>query len=183
MNKALKISLKILNYIIVISVLILAFLLVGIKIFGFKIYTILSGSMEPNYHVGALVYVKETPQEELKEKDTISFYISDNTIATHRIIEVVEDEGKTYYRTQGDANEMEDASLTPYEKVIGKVIFSIPLLGYLSSFIQQPPGNFVAIAVGLILIVIVFILDSLTETKKEDKKTEVKNEEKGSNNN
>lgn len=185
MNKALKVTLKVLNYIIVISVLILAFLLVGIKILGFDIYTVLSGSMEPNYHVGALIYVKEQPCEDLKKGDTITFYLSENTISTHRIKEVIQEDGKTYYRTKGDANEMEDAKLTPYENVIGKVIFTVPLLGYLSNFIQKPAGKFVAICVSILLIIIVFILDSLTDNKNENKKkkVEVKNEEESSNNN
>jgi signal peptidase len=64
LNETLKTTLKIINYMIVSIVLILAFLMVGIKIFGFQIYTVLSGSMEPNYHVGSLVYIKETEQKE-----------------------------------------------------------------------------------------------------------------------
>lgn len=183
MNETLKTTLKIINYMIVSIVLILAFLMVGIKIFGFKIYAVLSGSMEPNYHVGSLVYIKETEQKELKKGDTITFYLSENTIATHRIKEVVKEDNKIYYRTKGDANEIDDAKLTPYENVIGKVIFSIPLLGYISTFIQRPPGSYAAIGIGIVLIIIEFVIDSLTENKKETKKTEVKNEKKGSNNN
>lgn len=183
MNETLKITLKIINYMIVSIVLILAFFLVGIKIFGFQIYSVLSGSMEPNYHVGSLVYIKKVEQKELKKGDTITFYLSENTIATHRIKEVVNEDNKIYYRTKGDANEIDDAKLTPYENVIGKVIFSIPLLGYLSTFMQRPPGNFVAVGIGIVLIVIVFVIDSLTDNKKETKKMEVKNEKKGSNNN
>lgn len=178
MNKALKITLKITNYMIVLVVLALAFFLVGIKIFGFQIYTVLSGSMEPNYHVGSLVYIKEAKQEELKKGDTITFYLSENTIATHRIKEVVEEDGKVLYRTKGDANEIDDAKLTSYDNVIGKVIFSIPLLGYLSSFIQRPPGSFIAVGIGIVLIITVFVLDALTDNKK----MEVKNEKKDINN-
>lgn len=183
MNETLKITLKIINYMIVSIVLILAFFLVGIKIFGFQIYSVLSGSMEPNYHVGSLVYIKKVEQKELKKGDTITFYLSENTIATHRIKEVVNEDNKIYYRTKGDANEIDDAKLTPYENVIGKVIFSIPLLGYLSTFMQRPPGNYVVVGIGIVLIVIVFVIDSLTDNKKETKKMEVKNEKKGSNNN
>ena len=113
MNETLKITLKIINYMIVSIVLILAFFLVGIKIFGFQIYSVLSGSMEPNYHVGSLVYIKKVEQKELKKGDTITFYLSENTIATHRIKEVVNEDNKIYYRTKGDANEIDDAKLTP----------------------------------------------------------------------
>lgn len=182
MNSKTKLILKIISTAIVTIVAVLAFFLVGIRIFGFEIYTVLSGSMEPTYHVGSLVYVKETESQDLKVDDTITFKLTEETIATHRIIEIVEEENSIYYRTKGDANEIEDEKLTSYNDVIGKVEFSIPLLGFLSSFIQSPPGNYITIIIGLILIAFVFIIDSKTEDNKKDKKKEVKNEEKDSNN-
>lgn len=179
MNKKKKLILKTISSIIVIIIALLAFLLVGIKIFGFQIYTVLSGSMEPNYHVGSLVYTKKVEQKELKKDDVITFYLSGNTIATHRIEEIVKEDGEIYYRTKGDANETSDAKLTSFDKVIGKVVFTVPLLGYLSVFVQQPVGRVVSIGLGIVLIVVVFAIDSLTSDKK---KTEVKNEKKDCNN-
>lgn len=186
MNKNIKILLKAINYIIVSMVILLAFLLVGIRFFGFELYTVLSGSMEPNYHIGSLVYVKEVDQKELKKGDVITFYLTENTIVTHRIIEVIEDEKtkEINYRTKGDANEIADGKLTPNNNVIGEVIFSIPLLGYFSNFIQRPVGSFITIVVGLLLIVLVFAIDYITDNQKKiKKKMEVKDEKKGSNNN
>lgn len=190
MSHTLKTILKISNYVIVSIVIVLAFLLVGIRMFGFEIYTVLSGSMEPTYHVGSLVYVKDVGLQELKKGDAITFYLTENTIATHRIIEIIKDEktSEVKYRTKGDANEIEDGKLTPYEKVIGKVIFTIPLLGYFSNFIQRPPGNFITIGIGILLIILVFIIDAITEDKKNLKKPlkipkrRPKNEKKDSNN-
>lgn len=176
---------KIISTTIVTMAVILAFLLVGVRIFGFEIYTVLSGSMEPTYHVGSLVYVKKTDSDELKVGDTITFKLTENTIATHRIKEIIKEENTIYYRTKGDANEIEDKKLTSYNDVIGKVEFSIPLLGFLSSFIQRPPGSYITIVIGILLIIFVFVIDSKTEDNKNKKakKKEVKNEEKDNDNN
>lgn len=55
--RTLEVTLKTISYILISLVLALAVLLVGLKIFGFQIYTVLSGSMEPEYKTGGLVYI------------------------------------------------------------------------------------------------------------------------------
>ena len=92
MNKSTKFILKLISNLIVIIAVALAILLVGLKFTGLQIYTVVSGSMEPTYHVGSLIYVKKVDPSTLKIKDPITFKLSDNTIATHRIIEIVKDE-------------------------------------------------------------------------------------------
>ena len=51
--------------------------------------------------------------------------------------------------------------------VLGEVKFSIPYLGYLASYIQEPPGSYVAISVGAILLLLVFLPDLIFETDEE----------------
>ena len=142
MNKSIKFILKLISNLIVIIAVALAILLVGLKFLGLQIYTVISGSMEPTYHVGSLIYVKKVDPSTLKEKDAITFQLSDKTIATHRIIEIVHDETNTNvykFRTKGDANKDVDANLIEPNKVLGKPIFTIPLLGYLAIYIQGYP--------------------------------------------
>ena len=67
-------------------VIVFAFLLVGVRIFGLTPYTVLSGSMEPNYHVGSLIYVKQVDPDDLKVDDPITYVIEGGTVVTHRII-------------------------------------------------------------------------------------------------
>jgi len=122
----------------------LAVLLAGVRLFGFQVFTVLSGSMEPVYHVGSVIYVKDVDYRDLKEGDPITYMLDEDTVATHRIVGIVPDEEDPTvlrYRTKGDANENEDASLVHYKNVIGMPVFTIPYLGYLASYIQQPPGN------------------------------------------
>lgn len=181
MNKYIKFTLKTISTLIVLIAVTLAILMVGLKFIGFQIYTVVSGSMEPTYHVGSLIYVKQVDPSTLKVKDSITFKLGDNTIATHRIIEIVRDEETPsgyQFRTKGDANDNPDANLVEPEKVLGKAYFTIPYLGYLATYIQSYPGNMVAICVAIALIIIVVILDMITEDKKEEQKEEKSIKEK-----
>ena len=156
-------------------VVIIAILLVGVRLIGLNVYTVLSGSMEPTYHTGSLIYVKKVDYTELKTNDVITFMLDENTIATHRIVEVVPDENDSTvlrYRTKGDANDAVDGSLVHYKNVIGSPVFSIPKLGYLANYIQQPPGMYVAISAGAILMMLVFIPDLFEKDEPKKKKDE-----------
>lgn len=171
MNKSIKFILKLISSLIVLIAVALAILMVGLKFVGLQIYTVVSGSMEPTYHVGSLIYVKKVDPSTLKEKDPITFRLSDDTIATHRIVEIVYEENnpKEYkFRTKGDANEDVDANLVEPNKVLGKALFTVPYLGYLATYIQSYPGNMVAICIAVSLLILVIILDMLTEEPKQE---------------
>lgn len=175
MNKYIKFILKAISSLIVLVAVSLAIFMVGLKFIGFQIYTVISGSMEPTYHVGSLIYVKKIEPSTLKEKDPITFKLSDDTIATHRIVEIVYDEENPNlykFRTKGDANEDIDANLVEPNEVLGKAYFTIPYLGYLATYIQSSPGNIVAICIAISLIILVIIIDLITEDKKEEPKKE-----------
>ena len=83
-------------------VVIFAVLLIGVRLFGIQVYSVISGSMEPEYPVGALIYVKEVKPSEVEVGDVITFVLSNETPATHRVIAIDKEEQLFY--TQGDAN-------------------------------------------------------------------------------
>lgn len=148
--------------VLVILVVILAIMLVGVRLVGLQVYTVLSGSMEPTYHVGSLLYVKSVDTSELMAGDVITFLLDEDTLATHRIVEVVSDEedpATIRFRTKGDANDAEDGSLVHYKNVVGSPVFSIPKMGYFANYIQKPPGLYVSISVAALLMVLVFLPD------------------------
>ena len=158
---------------IVAAVVILAVLLVGARLIGLQVFTVLSGSMEPAYHVGSLIYVKEADAAELTSGDVITFMMDNNTVVTHRIVEVVPDENDPEilrFRTKGDANNAEDGSLVHYRNVIGTPIFTIPALGYVATYIQNPPGTYVAVSVAAIMLALVFVPDLFSDDKKKRSK-------------
>ena len=159
-------------------VVIFAVLLIGVRLFGIQVYSVISGSMEPEYPVGALIYVKEVKPSEVEVGDVITFVLSNETPATHRVIAI--DKDAQLFYTQGDANYqineetgekvyMEDPPVH-FNNLIGKPVFKIPVLGYIAYYIQHPPGMYIAIAAGAILLILVFLPDLLKSEKKETKK-------------
>ena len=154
---------------LVVAVVLLAIALAGVRLFGLQVYTVLSGSMEPAYPVGALLYDKKVDPAQLRPGDVITFMLDEETIVTHRIVEVVPDEedpSVIRFRTKGDANAAEDGSLVHYKNVLGTPVFTIPKLGYFANFVQQPPGLYVAIAFGAVLVLLAFLPDLLGDDKK-----------------
>ncbi len=155
---------------IVALAILLAVALVGVRLLGFQVFTVLSGSMVPTFHTGSLIYVRDVDYRQLRAGDVITFMLSEDTVATHRIVAVVPDEqdpDTLRYRTKGDANNAEDGSMVHYKNVIGKPVFTIPVLGYIANYIQNPPGTYVAISAGAILILLVFLPDLFEEEKKQ----------------
>ena len=182
MNKSLKKIWNVISSILVALVVLLALLLVGARIVGLQVFTVLSGSMEPTYHTGSLIYVKKVDPYTIKEGQPITFMLDENTVATHRVVGIVPDEedpAVIRFRTKGDANEAEDGSLVHYKNVIGTPIFSIPYLGYVADYIQHPPGMYIAISAGAVLLLLVFIPDIFADDKEQEKKKKSSRRKKG----
>lgn len=167
--------------ILVAVVVMAAVMLVGARLIGLQVFTVLSGSMEPTYHTGSLIYVKDADPFTLKAGDVITFMLDENTVATHRITEVVPDENDTSvvrFRTKGDANDAEDGSLVHYKNVIGAPVFTIPYMGYIANYIQNPPGMYIAITGAVVLVILLFLPDMLRAAEKADEKDAEKREKK-----
>ena len=115
--------------------LIIAYAIVEIPmLFGYNPLVVLSGSMEPSYKVGSVLYYKSVEEENLKVGDVITFELKDGTFVTHRINRIVNGE----YETKGDANNTPDLFKVKYENVKGKVAkVSVPFIGYYVKFINS----------------------------------------------
>ena len=173
MPKAVKKAFDIFSSIVVVVVVILAIMLVGVRLVGLQVFAVLSGSMEPNYHTGALIYVKPVEPHDLQTGDVITYMVSEDTVVTHRIAGVVpddEDPNIWRFRTKGDANEQEDSILVHEANVIGTPVFTIPYMGYITDYIQNPPGTYYAIAIGAMVMMIMFIPDLLEEDEPKQEK-------------
>ena len=173
MSKSLKKIWNAVSTVLVALVVILALLLVGARVIGLQVFTVLSGSMEPTYHTGSLIYVKKVDPYTIEEGQPITFMLDEDTIATHRVVGIVPDEEDPTvirFRTKGDANDAEDGSLVHYKNVIGTPIFSIPYLGYIADYIQHPPGMYIAISAGAVLLLLVFLPDVFADDGKDEKK-------------
>lgn len=151
--------------VLVAIVVIFAVLLVGVRLFDIQVYSVISGSMEPEYPVGSLIYVKEVDPSEIKVGDVITYVLPNDMPSTHRVIGV--DAANQHFYTKGDANDIADGSPVHFKNLIGTPVFKIPLLGYVAYYIQHPPGMYIAIAIGAILLILVFLPDLF---KKDGKK-------------
>lgn len=151
--------------VLVVLVVVFAIFLMGSRLVGLQVFNVISGSMEPTYSVGDLLYVKTVDPDSVKVGDPITFVLNEDlVVATHRVVAI--DSENRLFTTKGDANGTEDAAPVHFNNLIGIPVFAIPLLGYVSSYIQNPPGMYVAIAFGVILLAAVFLPDMLIKKKK-----------------
>ena len=138
------------------------------KVFGYQIYHITSGSMEPEIPTGSIIYAKQTDPLELQPKDVIVFYGGQgaDTTVTHRVVENRREDQKLV--TKGDANAGNDVLPVPYRQVIGCVELSIPNLGFLVSFFASGQGKISMLAflvAGLLFRMVgLRMADDLNET-------------------
>ena len=138
---------------------------------GFSLFRVMTGSMEPEIPVDALIVVKQTDATLLAEGDVITFYSRDPSlhgeVNTHRILRIENDEdGETVFVTKGDANNVEDRYPTLQEDLIGKVVYSSAGMGKLVRLISNPLIFIPLIVIPLILILGRNVLDSIRLAKK-----------------
>lgn len=143
------------------------------NLFGYQIKTVLSGSMEPNIKTGSIVIVKTGGDPTIfKENDIVTFKATENRIVTHRIVDVVQKNGKTMYRMKGDSNKTKDMNLVLPQNVIGKYTnITIPYIGYFIEFTKSKGGSLLLFLIpGLLLFgySLIAIWRTLTQHKKEN---------------
>ena len=167
MSNKLKKIWDITSTVIVVAMVLCAVFLMGSRLLGYQCYTVISGSMRPEYNVGDLIYVKKVPVAEITVGTPITFVLNeDMVVATHRVVEV--DAANQRFYTKGDANEIMDSEPVHFNNVIGVPEFSIPKLGYVSDFIQNPPGTYITLGVGIVLLFFAFVPDMFAKKKIEE---------------
>lgn len=143
----------------VVLVAVFALLIVGVKLLGWDVYVVQSGSMEPQIPTGSVIYTKAPDIENLQKGDIITFKLAGGKVATHRI-DSVEGSGQTLsFITKGDANDAVDANPVLPGNIIGEYVAVIPYAGYIINYVQSPSGIFVSIAVIAFLLILMLIPD------------------------
>ncbi len=121
-------------------------------IFGYSVYRVSSGSMEPELSVGDVILSKKIDAKTLEIGDIITYNGTEGSYAgkviTHRIENIEEYDGQRLFTTKGDASPQADPVV--YEgQILGKMAFKVPIIGVLYSFFITPYG---LIAVLLIIL-------------------------------
>ena len=124
--------------------------------------------MEPTISTGSVVISK--PQSEYKVGDIVTFKNAGSNkpqeTTTHRIVEVQKSKtGQNQYITKGDANNSKDSGFLTSDRIIGKELFSIALIGYLVGYIKTLPGLLLIIIIPAVII----IYEEIRKIKKEAK--------------
>ncbi len=140
------------------------------SILGYRVFYIVSGSMEPTIHTGAAVLVQKSDEYVLD--DIITFESSDSAIYgypnTHRIIDVAEENGKKVFTTKGDANPIADGYTVSEDAIYGKVVFhtgEMYWLGTLIGMMTTPLGFITVIILPILAIIAIMIRDFTKEYK------------------
>lgn len=162
---------NLISTLMIIACLAITAALIAPRLAGREAFAVMSGSMEPYYHVGSIVYVdKDISPEEIQVGDPITFRKADTAVATHRVIAI--DKEARQFTTKGDANEVQDMAPVSFDNVIGKAGMSIPLLGYISLNITTKKGMIAAAAVVVVFILLQLIPEILKTEEKEGKSDE-----------
>ena len=153
--KVLAIIGKIICILFYILVGVVAVFITIVLIFGWKLYCIQTGSMEPEYPVGMMIAVEPVSFEQLGVGDVITFVQGDNTVVTHRVVEI--DSETQMLITKGDNNNVTDSAPASFKNVIGRVKFGIPLIGYFVLILNTTFGKWMVGIVALALVGIAII--------------------------
>lgn len=133
------------------------------SVFGYKPFIVLSGSMETEIKRGDLIITKIVDPTKLGVDDVIAFRDAEETITTHRIIDIVERNGETYFITKGDNNSSQDQNLVELSDVEGIYIMRIPGIGSMMKSLSEPT-TILIIGLG---ITIIFVISFSISNKKQ----------------
>lgn len=118
---------------------------------------VLTDSMYPVIESGDLIICKGAEAEEIQVGDIIAFFDpagNGTTIVTHRVIEVVEENGQLAWRTKGDNNNTEDRLPVTADKLVAVYEGTrIPGFGNVALFMQSTPGLIICVVCPILLLV------------------------------
>ena len=118
---------------------------------------VLTDSMYPDIKSGDIILAKKTDANSIEVGDDISFFDpagNGTSIVTHRVIEIIEEDGQLSFRTKGINNNTEDRVTVPADKLVGKYTgIRIAFAGNIALFMQTVPGLLICVVVPIVLLV------------------------------
>lgn len=188
-NKFIKFLLKFIKVIVWIFVLLVIFVILVQRIFNnrvsigsYRMFTVVTGSMEPVYNVGEVVISKEVDPSTINEGDDVVYLGEKNDfkdkIVTHRVIKIENKDGEYYFTTKGVANDYSDPVISS-DQIYGKVVYKPVVLSFLSGILNTKLGFYLLIFVPVAFLIFLEILDYIKRKEgelDEEQKEEVKEE-------
>ena len=186
-NKFLKFLFKFIKVIVWVFVLLVIFVILVQRIFNnqvsigsYRMFTVVTGSMEPVYNVGDVVISKEVEPSTINKGDDVVYLGEKNDfkdkIVTHRVIKIENKDGEYYFTTKGVANDYSDPVISS-DQIYGKVVYKPVVLSFLSGILNTRLGFYLLIFVPVAFLIFLEILDYIKRKEgelDEEQKEEVK---------
>lgn len=141
------------------------------SILGFRLFTVATGSMKGVYNVNDVIAVEDFDNKKLKVGDDIAFIGNrgglENKLVTHRIVKIEEGSDGRIFTTKGVKNSVEDPSITE-NQVLGKVVGVVPVVTQINHVVKSQLGFFCLIFCPLVLVIVLEILQTITDIKIEN---------------
>lgn len=136
-------------------------------VLGYRPVVVLSGSMEPTYHVGSIIYYKQAAFENINVGDPITYRAGEGSLVTHRVTE--RHDISREFVTRGDANNTEDPNPVSYDQVVGKASsISLPYMGVVVEKGRRPA----VIGIMVAILGLGFVMDQLPGGKEKGRAAE-----------
>lgn len=152
-----------------------------ISFLNYRLFTVVSGSMEPKYSIGDVLLAKEVEISDIEVGDSISYLGTSgqfkDKVITHEVIQIEQDaDGKYLFHTKGIANVAEDP-VVKEEQVYGKIVHEAKVLSFIYGLVAKPAGMFILVIIPLFYVIgsefLSFLLD-----REEERREKAKNKKK-----
>ena len=161
-----------LSWVLLVAVALLAIVVVVVPLVtGAKPYTILTGSMAPQYAPGTLVVVQSVDVSEINLGDVITYQLESGKpeVVTHRVVAVgAAADGTPLFVTRGDANDGDDPEPVRPVQIVGKLWYSVPYIGWINNVVtgQARAWALPVVIAGLFVYGIVLIALSFRDRRR-----------------
>lgn len=146
-----------------------------ISIGGYRVFSVATGSMVPDYEIGDVLIVKETNIDELKEGDDVSYLGKASSfsgkVVTHRIKYIEETENGKIFHTQGLANDAEDPAITG-DQIYGKVVYKCVIFSMLTKLVNNMTAFYILVFIPLGILVFLQIKDMIDVRREDEEDTD-----------
>ena len=145
-----------------------------ISFLNYRIFTVVTGSMEPRYKIGDVLIAKEKDPSEIKIGDAISYLAEKgeikNRVVTHEVVNITRDENGDYlFHSKGIVNLVEDP-VVHQDRVYGVVVYKTKILSFVRKMISTDLGMLLFVVIPILYIIISEMIATLIE--KEEKRRE-----------
>ena len=142
-----------------------------VSIGNYRMFTVVTGSMKPEYDIYDVIIVKNTDLKDIKVGDDVTYEGAEGSvkdkIVTHRVIDIDKENNEYVFTTKGTANDIADP-LVKGNQIYGVVTYRPALLSFLSHILNNSYGFYFLIFVPIAFLIFLEILDHIKSKEEED---------------